>query len=273
MITVNIKGGLGNQMFQYAAGRALALRNDDELSLTRSEYQGDIERPFSLTAFNITGNVIPLANISLYRRLVVRLRQKLTRDFFVNFDPSILVKKGDTYLDGYFQSEKYFSDAADTIKRDFTLKETLQGAAAEAAVLLRRDERAVSLHVRRGDYVDHPEFGGVATKAYYEEAMRCMRDQVTGAHFYIFSDDIAWCRDHLPLDNEATFISQPEFKDYEELVLMSLAQHHIIANSSFSWWSAWLGRNPHKSVIAPRRWSNLHEDWYRDIIPASWIRI
>lgn len=274
MIIVNVRGGLGNQMFQYACGRALSLRNNDELSLVRSEYQGDITRKFSLTNFAIKGKVIESSAVPKFPKLLARFKQKLTRNFYVGFDSSILKKRGQTvYLDGYFQSEKYFQDFARDIRQDFSLAVPFDCRVAEIASVIKNDPHSISLHVRRGDYVTHPEFGGIVTREYYERAILHIRESVPSAKFYVFSDDIDWCRSELPLGPDATFVSNPESKDYEEMSLMSLARHHIIANSSFSWWGAWLGNNPDKIVIAPKKWSNLHQNWYKDIIPSIWIRL
>ncbi len=274
MIVVNLKGGLGNQMFQYACGRALSLRNNDQLSLVWSEYQGDTVRKFSLENFAIKGEIIEPDTVPKLPKLFSRLKQKLTRNFYVSFDSNILKKHGQTvYLDGYFQSEKYFQDFAAEIRQDFSLAEPLKGRVVEIADEIKNDANAVSLHVRRGDYLKHPDFGGIVTREYYERAIAHIRESVPNAKFYVFSDDIDWCRVTLPLGNNATFVSQPELKDYEEMILMSQAHHHIIANSSFSWWGAWLGNNPNKIVIAPNKWSNLHENWYSDIIPSTWIRL
>lgn len=273
MIILNIKGGLGNQMFQYACGRALALRNNDKLSLVWSEYQGDTARKFSLENFAIKAEVIEPDAVPKLPKLLTRLKQKLTRNFYVGFDSSILKKRRQTvYLDGYFQSEKYFEDYAKEIRQDFSLVAPFEGKTAEIAEIIKNELNAVSLHVRRGDYVTHPDFGGIVTREYYERAIQHIRESVPNTKFYVFSDDIDWCRKELPLGSDATFVSNPEFKDYEEMILMSLARHHIIANSSFSWWGAWLGSNPNKIVIAPSKWSNLHENWYKDIIPSTWIR-
>lgn len=272
MITVNIKGGLGNQMFQYAAGRALAIKNDNKLRLVRDERSGDISRPFSLLNFNIKAEVAMSEAVPSWMKLASRIRQKFTGDFKVAFDPRVLEERGSAYLDGYYQSERYFESAAATIREDFTLKEPLPEKARELAETMASDQNSISLHVRRGDYITHPDFGGIVTPEYYERAVASIRANVTDAHFYVFSDDIDWCRQELSL-GKATFVSDPELKDHEELVLMSRCQHHVIANSSFSWWGAWLGRNPNKIVIAPKRWSNLHESWYRDIIPSSWTRL
>lgn len=273
MITVNIKGGLGNQMFQYACGRALSLKNSDSLTLIRTERGTDIDRPFSLTHFNIKADVSPVRKAPLFSKWKERLWQKITGDFHVSYDPKIMKLKGSVYLDGYFQSENYFKDYENEIREDFTLQESWSGNKAVLAEILKNDQNAVSLHVRRGDYLKHPDFGGIVTKEYYLKAIAHIKERVPEAHFYIFSDDIVWCQNELGLPSNTTFVSNPELKDYEEMMLMSFCKHHVIANSSFSWWGAWLNPRVEKHVVAPARWSNLHEDWYRDIIPATWTRI
>lgn len=274
MIYVNLKGGLGNQMFQYACGRALSLRANEPLALTRSEYAGDTKRTFSVAHFVIHGSIIPPDGVPRIQKLRALLEQKILRRFYVAFDPSILTRKGAVYLDGYFQSEKYFSDYTDRIREDFTVVTELSSDANVVAKALQRDSKAVALHVRRGDYVSNTEFGNIADTAYYARAIAAMRERIPDPHFYVFSDDIMWCKQNLPLSGGAVFVSKPDMHDYEELTLMSMCKHNIIANSSFSWWGAWLNRNPEKVVIAPATWSNLHDDtWYRDIIPDSWIRV
>ena len=272
MITVNIKGGLGNQMFQYACGRALALRNYDRLTLARDERKGDATRPFSLTNFNIKA-AMARGHRVFFSKLKERLKQKITKEFNVNFNPKILTLSCRVYLDGYFQSEQYFKDYERDIREDFALKVPLQGTKAVLAEMIKNDQQAVSLHVRRGDYLSHPDFGGVVDKEYYERAAKYILNKIPQAKFYVFSDDIGWCQKELSFLKDATYISNPELKDFEEMFLMSLSKHHIIANSSFSWWGAWLNADPRKIVLVPSRWSNLNEEWYRDIIPSSWIRL
>lgn len=274
MITVNLKGGLGNQMFQYACARALSIRNNDELHLVRTAKLTDSDRSFSLVNFQIAGEISPFAQIGLWPKLYSFLEQKLLRRFYVGFDRSILLKKGNIYLDGYFQSEKYFIDQADTIRDDFLLKATLSPTAETLAETIKADQKSVSIHIRRGDYVKHSEFGGIVNQEYYTRAIAEILERVPDAKFYIFSDDVNWCRDNLDLPNNSNVVSRPDLKDYEELFLISLCRHNITANSSFSWWGAWLNKNPHKIVIAPKHWSNHHDhDWYCDIIPEKWIRM
>lgn len=273
MITVNIKGGLGNQMFQYACGRALSIKNSDRLSLVRTERDADVARPFSLTNFNIKADVVSEGKVPRFSKWKERLKQKITGDFHVGYNPKIMDQKGSVYLDGYFQSESYFKDQESFIREDFTLKDAWSRNKALLAEMIKNDSAAVSLHVRRGDYLTHPDFGGIVTKEYYLQAIKLVKGHIPTPHFYVFSDDIQWCKAELGLEAGATFVSNPELKDYEEMILMSLCKNHIIANSSFSWWGAWLNPNPNKQVIAPALWSNLHEDWYRDIIPVTWTRI
>lgn len=273
MITVNIKGGLGNQMFQYACARALALRNNDSLQLVRTEKSVDTSRVFSLVNFDIKGTIVDSFTPAFATKLKELWEQKVLRRFYVGFEPSVMKRTGDTYLDGYFQSERYFIDQAEQIRRDFRLKVTLGSAAEKWVNTIRHDDRAISLHVRRGDYVDHPDFGGIADREYYERAIDFMAKCIA-PKFYVFSDDLEWCRRNLPLPQDTTFVSHPSLKDYEELCLMSLCRHNVIANSSFSWWGAWLNPNPNKIVVAPARWSHLHDQtWYSDIIPQSWKRL
>lgn len=274
MIYVNLKGGLGNQMFEYACARALSLRTGNPLALVRTEHTNDTARAFSLKKFHIDGNVVSSDAIPFFKKIAAFIGQKIFRRFYVRFHPSVLTKSGTVYLDGYFQSEKYFIDHAEQIREDLTLIAPLSDVASEMSTRILNDKYAVALHVRRGDYVNNREFGGIADPVYYTRATLDMRSYVPYARFYVFSDDIPWCKENLNLPPETVYVSQPDIPDYEELTLMARCRYAIIANSSFGWWGAWLNTYPAKIVIAPARWSNLHENaWYRDIIPASWIRI
>lgn len=279
MITINLKGGLGNQMFQYACGRALALRNNDELrivadGLYKASVVGDVSRPFSLQKFNIAGEVVSRKSVPLSQKITSWIERKIFRKFYVNFDSAILNKRGDVFLDGYFQSEKYFADVAEVIRQDFVLREKLQGDANLIAEQVQRDSFAVALHCRRGDYVTHDEFANIANLDYYKNAIAKILESVPQANFYVFSDDIFWCQNNLSLPKNVVFVSKPGMHDYEELVLMSMCRHNIIANSSFSWWGAWLNTNPTKIVIAPQHWSQTKDVTnFKDIIPKGWMRV
>lgn len=274
MITVNIKGGLGNQMFQYACARALSLRNNDRLRLVRTEKSGDTGRLFALTRFNIHGEIGHLKQVGFWLRLRSLLSQKVLRRFYIGFEPHLMSLRGDVYLDGYFQSEKYFEKEARIIRDELTLKDPLSSEALRSQKEISEEDVSVSLHVRRGDYINHPEFGGITNREYYSRAILETQQLLGTPKFFVFSDDIDWCRENLSLSEGSVYVSNKNLTDYEEMVLMSSCKHHIIANSTFSWWAAWLNRDPHKIVIAPKHWSKTHDhDWYRDIIPEKWIRL
>lgn len=286
MILVNLKGGTGNQLFQYALGRYLAIKNKTELKLdisglARANAIGNIHRPFSLSAFAISSE---LATEDEVRRLKYPygiiskglrwINFRLSKDKNTLFKESAMNLPDNTYLDGYWQSPRYFEDIRETLLADFTLVEPFAGAAARYAAQI-EESTAVSLHVRRGDYVKNPrtasEFG-VCSLAYYTNAIAEIRTKVQDPTFFVFSDDIDWVKEHLPLGDGAVFVQDPALTDTMELVLMSCCQHNIIANSSFSWWAAWLNQHPQKIVIAPAPWFD-HVPYDADLIPPSWIEL
>jgi hypothetical protein len=286
MIIVRLKGGLGNQLFQYACGRALAERNHDTLTLDTSALDtadtiGNIYRPFSLEQFTITAEKASEADLArlapkpwLLKRLLKKVHTKITGDKTIVFDPTVLAKRGDIYLDGYWQSPRYFSDIRDTLLQEFTLKQPLSstGLAYQNQITT---SAAVALHVRRGDYATNPrvhqEFGLCSTN-YYTSAIEHIRAQVPQATFFVFSDDIPWVKEHLPLGDSTVYIEGTDLTDASELALMSQCQHNIIANSSFSWWAAWLNQNPAKRVIAPTPWFTT-APYDTHLIPDSWIQL
>lgn len=293
MIIANLKGGLGNQMFQYACGKAILRRNlsrglPQELKLDATGYariaNADTPRLYGLSAFAVTA---PLAADEEIRNIkypygaaskALRLfRAKVLRQFNTHFIPSILERSGDIYLDGFWQSEKYFADIAAEIREDFSLKEKLGAGAEEIARQVAAEKNPVSLHVRRGDYVSVAKTNasfGTCSPEYYRKAIILIRAKAPDARFFVFSDDIPWAKENLDLGSDAVFVSGTEdIRDSEEIILMSKCRHHVIANSSFSWWGAWLDPNPQKTVIAPLRWFNGSPRNYRDIVPDSWIKI
>lgn len=284
MIIIELNGGLGNQLFQYACARHIATKLNTDLKidpygLARANETGNIYRPFSLQQFKIAASIAtpdevkrlkyPFGICSKAWRFVSR---RILRNFIVHWNPNVLKAHDNTYLSGYFQSERYFEDISDTVRKELQLAHPLSPEASVFADMIEHDERPpISLHVRRGDYVTHPDFGGIADEAYYARAIAMIRSKVPDAHFYIFSDDIPWCKENIDIA-DAVFVSST-LPDYETLHLMSRCNHHIIANSTFSWWGAWCNARTDKIVIAPTRWSNMHEAWYHDIIPSQWIRV
>ena len=288
MILVKLKGGLGNQMFQYACGRALSLKNKDTLKLDITGYVNgsttDVARYYSLSHFNIEETIASAYDIQktkyphgLISKAQRAFRTKVRREFYIGFNTDVLTQKGDAYLNGFFQTEKYFKEVENTIRSDFSLKKMFGKTASITSKKIKEDQSSISLHVRRGDYISHPvsrQYNGTCSLEYYTKALELIVSKIgRDITVFIFSDDIEWVKKNMPLPYRAEYVSSPDIPDYEELILMSQCQHNIIANSSFSWWGAWLNKNPDKIVIAPKRWTLKDPRQYRDITPTSWIRI
>jgi hypothetical protein len=293
MIVTRIYGGLANQMFQYAAGRRLALHHNTQLKLDISTYHSPIKPyklwPFELELCNIqaTTTKLPLlGGLSGQSPLESRVGQagaklrgsklKLLAEKHYHFDSSVLKAPDNTLLDGYWQSAKYFEDVADQIRQDLSFK-------AEPDDINRKFSQqitgvtAVSLHVRRGDYVSDAsanQFHGTSPLVYYNAAVDHIASKIKDPHFFVFSDDPAWCKENLKTDYPTTYIEHNTgAKSFEDMRLMSQCQHHIIANSSFSWWGAWLNPSKDKIVIAPKKWFNDKDVDTSDLIPAEWTRL
>ena len=205
-----------------------------------------------------------------YRRRVVLERHPY------QFDPRLLDIPAEAYLIGYWQNEKYFAPIADTIRAEFTLKQPLSAASAAVAREMEASE-AVGVHVRRGDYAHNPgtrQKHGLCSLEYYQTCARQILRQHPRAAFYVFSDDPQWAAENLDLGGPRVLVDHngPE-RDYEDLHLLSRCRHFIIANSSFSWWAAWLSNWPDKHVFAPKRWLASVQYDASDIVPAGWQRV
>ena len=213
--------------------------------------------------------------VSRIRRQLLGRKNLSYREADVNFDPEVL-KKEPALLEGCFQSERYFAPVADQVREAYCFRKERLHLTEQAEVLAERisDGPAVSVHVRRGDYLDASHGGmytGICTEGYYQKAMDRIRKSVPDAVFYVFSNDTDWAKAHFAGKDCVVAEGGTEDTGYQDMYLMSLCQHHIIANSSFSWWGAWLGRNPEKKVIAPDRWLNGTE--CRDIYTENMIRL
>lgn len=288
MIIVKLIGGLGNQMFQYATARRLAIMHNTSLMLDISEFETYKLRRYALNHFNIKAEIATPKQLKLCKpnNKLNKLRQMFIKSYsssfnyikekHFNFDHKILELPDKIYMDGYWQSEKYFKDIKDIIRNEFTVKYELNEKNKEPADYICNCE-SVSLHVRRGDYVTNPKTNavhGTCDLDYYHKCIALLMNKVKQPHFFIFSDDPEWVIANLHIDYPTTFIThnEPE-KDYEDIRLMSMCKHNIIANSSFSWWGAWLNANPDKIVIAPQRWFQDNKNDTRDLIPKSWYRV
>lgn len=291
MIIVKLIGGLGNQMFQYAVGKHLANINNIELKLDITGFLEYKLHNYSLNHLNIDENFATPEDIKyfkkyqrkpgrrwfLYNRLIAN-EYKYVQERQFHFNPQILKMGDDIYLDGYWQTEKYFKDIKSIIKKDFSVKNNLDGKNLEISKKIRETE-SVSIHIRRTDYVTNQETNehhGTCTIHYYEKAAHLIADKVRNLHFFVFSDDKKWVKENLRLSYPTYYVDHNDAKtNYEDLRLMSMCKHNIIANSSFSWWGAWLNKNQNKIVIAPERWFNKTKPhvYTRDVVPETWVKI
>ena len=279
-------------MFQYAASRALALAHKTSLKLDISGFSSyKLHQGFELDRiFNCFTKVAEESDIrsilgwqspKVIRRLVSRPSMSLLRNIENVVEPHFQYWLGikqvpcDCYLTGYWQSEKYFEDVAGQIRNDFTFKLPLEGRNVELVDRLKQ-VNAVSLHVRRGDYVSNINTAithGVCSLEYYHTAIKYVAERVEQPVFVIFSDDIAWVKYNLKTNFPCLHVNHNhELESYNDMRLMSLCQHHIIANSSFSWWGAWLNQNPDKIVVAPKRWF-VKDTNTQDLYPLHWVRL
>jgi hypothetical protein len=274
MITVILRGGLGNQMFEYAAGLNLALKKKTQLVLDttylndRSPRRDFTHRDYDLDVFRVAPKFTTFSKISSAVPIP---------GVWLGLDFGWCAMKrmcGNEVLWGYYQGEKYFVEHKDAVRTAFEFREPLTGEAAAIALKIKQGN-SISLHVRRGDYVlpKYQKLYGDTNTAYYDRAIAHMANAVKSPEFFIFSDDIAWCREHIKPPFPTTYADDASRgpKAAFHLELMSLAKHNIIANSSFSWWGAWLNANPQKIVVAPKQWEVAHVG--DDIVPERWVRL
>jgi len=293
MITVKLKGGLGNQMFQYAFGRAVSLKLEAPLSLDLSGYQNqseiDTPRNFQLDCFNLQAQITnqttesPANYISnTFNRIKDKVKNTMNPYSRYIYDPKNMDLKDGAQIEGYWLSEKYFSDIEVVLRSDFTLKDNL---GAKAMLFKERIEQvgtnggvSASLHIRRCDYVDNKYnniYHGSLDLTYYQKAISTLLAKLGGKPLilFVFSDDITWVKENLKTEVPFVCVSRPDILDHEELYLMSQCNHNVIANSSFSWWGAWLNSKKDKIVIAPKRWVNDRRANTNDVTPLDWMKI
>jgi len=287
LISTILIGGLGNQMFQYAAGRALALRLGTNLKLDTRAFSDYKVHSYGLDRFAIQAGLINdfsfalLRHDSLLRRAGRYFKVTLNKNVYLekgfDFDPMVLLLKDGAYLEGYWQSERYFADFADQIRADLTVAAPPDDENLSWLERI-RNGTSVSIHIRRGDYVTNPTANavhGLCDLDYYRRAAAYLAAKLEGeAEFYVFSDDPEWVRENLELPYAMHYVNHNDAsRNYEDLRLMSNCSHHIIANSSFSWWGAWLNPSLAKIVVAPEQWFRDKSKSTKDLIPSSWIRI
>jgi hypothetical protein len=287
MITSIIQGGLGNQMFQYAAGKSLSVRRNTELRLDISWYQKYNLRKFNLSHFNInasiessdaTMNVKPSLKLSnIFSGKNKGEMNHIYREKDMSFDPNVLSLPDNSYLFGNWQHENYFIEIRDLLLKEFN--PIIEPSGLNSKLLQKILEvDSIGIHIRRGDYASNRKalsFHGLCSLEYYNQAIALLTEKLHSPELFIFSDEPDWAEKNLITDFPVTVMRHNINREWEDLRLMKACKHQIIANSSFSWWAAWLNTNPGKTVIAP-------ENWFRDqkqnrytsgIIPVGWFKI
>lgn len=284
MIVVKLFGGLGNQMFQYATAKNLAIQHNTKLYLDISWYSNirkGTKRNFDLYNYSISGE---LPSKSLKRKLIIYNNRFLKylpfprklrafSEISFSYDPVLTTLKNDIYLNGYWQSYLYFNDSRKTLLDEFipnkklSINEDLQRKIIS-------DSSSVAVHIRRTDYLSNPHHP-VCEIEYYLKAEKIILESLKNPTFYIFSDDPDYVQQNIKFKNKTVNIVQGKdtFSSVEDLCLMSMCSNQIIANSSFSWWGAWLNINPNKIVIAPSRWFADEKIDTKHLCPTEWIKL
>lgn len=294
-VIVQILGGLGNQMFQYALGRAISQRTGAPLLLDTNVIEHarqETPRSYDLDIFGMRPTFATRADVARYHshgaglagKIAGRLRgaagaSEIAYQHKFSFQPEILDITPPIYLVGFWQSYRYFADIEDVLRSDFGFRDELPPSAADHAQAIARPG-AVCLHVRRGDYTEPKQmnFIGLSSIDYYRRAVARVRECVEEPVFFIFSDDTDWCRANFRWLGRAArymeYATPPGFKRHaSDLQLMTLAEYFITANSTFSWWAAWLAGDRAKLVITPKEWFKDPRLSADDLVPARWERL
>jgi hypothetical protein len=275
LIVCRIFGGLGNQMFQYVAGRSIALSRSDSLMLDTSAFggQGKINRTArNLDLLDFRVSVVPENPMEILQlrykygiasKIASYLSKKVMNKYFYGWHPELYYLHNIKYLDGYFQSKNYAEKIKDYIRNDFRLKVELESEIVDFIKLL-QNEDFVAVHVRRGDYFNNPKvkkWHGICGPKYFENGISLIKKHFPDSKLALFSDDINWSRNNIPSLENAFSISELCLKKNinlrasQELVLMSKCKHFIISNSTFSWWGQYLSKSMDKFIVAPKVWN------------------
>jgi len=273
-------GGAGNQLFQYAAGRALADRLGCDLVLDSryvagSQDRGDCFEHFAKARFTRDAALPPAKTDGILRYGIWRIfghSPRLYREKSLGFDPQLRALPINSYLHGYWQSERYFGDV-EQLRADLAFTAALSDENAAIAAQIDAAKTPVSFHVRRGDYLAAGAYAA-CTPDYYRAAAAHLSDHFGPLTCFVFSNDPTWARDNLALGHDTVVVDiNDETTGHFDLHLQSLCAHHVIANSTFSWWAAWLNPSPDKQVIAPKQWFAKDQAANPDLIPADWVTL
>ncbi|MBO4712068.1 alpha-1,2-fucosyltransferase [bacterium] len=289
MIVVKLMGGLGNQMFQYAFGRALETHLNYKVFYDKSWFCQNLinvtPRNFELEAFGLSLNYIDPTRLFFSNNQhswLKILKQKIKGKIICNkvyeksFALDQLKTKNNLYLEGYWQNPKYFEGIREIILKDFSFPELKNPEDNDLQNQILTSE-SVAVHIRRGDYIDNPttnQFHGTCSIEYYKKAAELIVSKVKNAKFFLFTDDHDFVKDNFRFLPSTILVSDSKRSDIDELNLMHLCKHFIIANSSFSWWGTWLSQNQEKIVIAPQKWfNNVEAEKNCKIVSENWVRI
>lgn len=290
MIITHLKGGLGNQLFQYAAGLSLATHHGVECKVAITELLKPDEAIGTIRQFDLQ-NIIAAPQIATaaeikalepssffdayWQKCLPPFKRKMYKEVDFTFDPNFYKARNHLLLKGYRQSPKYFSNINHQIKDGFVFKQEVIKNVIDLGNQIQQKE-SVSIHIRRGDYNNAVvrEYHGILDDAYYQSAIHHLQIMYPTSVFYIFSDNPDWVSSNLQLPNDAIFVSGSLTSTaFEDFYLISCCRHNIIANSTFSWWAAYLNSNPNKTVIAPKHWFNKAPYNTKDLYPDGWIKL
>jgi hypothetical protein len=289
IVVVKLMGGLGNQMFQYAAAFSLAQKNNAKLIVDKSCNTLKIHQ-YSLEKFNLNCtfvNFYYILNffIRCFQKIDSLIFKRIGISFFkkyfyfeknFDFDENFLNIKNSQYITGYFQSEKYFMSCSDLILEQFFFPKEIEFLNKDLIEKIKNCQ-SVSLHVRRGDYVKNELarklHGDCCPFEYYDQALKYIVEKLGNIELFIFSDEIKWVKQNFKFEQPVNFVDNNTSSNFSDLRLMSLCKHNIIANSSFSWWGAYLNKNKDKIVIAPKKWFNNNSLNTSDLIPEGWVKL
>jgi hypothetical protein len=289
MNIVKITYGLGNQMFQYAFARSMQIKTGKKVYLDNryinTEYPDSIsksnyvskkygERKYELYNFNIS---LPIAEDNILKHWDYLWNTKNIKHDLCNFSENGVgvwryrdERKGEiskesllpTYYTGFFLKLNYYDEIKRILQKEFTLKNKITLPNELKKIL--REDNTVSIHIRRGDYLRLNR--DISQKDYYGKALSVINNIIYKPTYLVFSDDIEWVRHNLHFEGKVIYVSNLGFQDYEEMMIMKHCKHNIIANSTFSYWAAYLNSNPNKIVICPKRWES-------NIILTDWIKV
>lgn len=281
MFIVKLMGGMGNQMFQYAFARNLSLKYNKplkiDLSFLKNKNQGPkfTYRDYNLNIFNIDGDFdIPKKESGI----LLQENALQTAAANINYVNTFIQKNinHNFVLSGFWQSQNYFIDIEDQIKQDFTFRDSVSESNEHIQKMFNNiiSCNSVMIHVRRTDYLNHLDYYYVVNNDYIQSSTNIINAKINSPHFFVFSDDIEWCKENIKLKN-TTFVDNTYAGNACNyyLQLMYSCKHYIISNSTFSWWPTWLGRSTDSLIIAPKKWYKTSSVNAEELVPSSWLRV